>query len=154
MIQDIAPAYLDNAYREISPDASDAVLCFEEDRILAGCDADGESLFFPVPAQVGGKFVYAFSIGEKRFFLALEAERLPEDFPRYSLRELREMRLRATRTFSRSIPRIICGNGMKPADSAAPAGAFWILTGGKERRSARPAETGSIPGSIRRSSSG
>ena len=94
MIQDIAPAYLDNAYREISPDASDAVLCFEEDRILAGCDAGGESLFFPVPAQVRGKFVYAFSIGEKRFFLALEAERLPEDFPRYSLRELREMRLR------------------------------------------------------------
>ena len=93
MIQDIGPMHLDNAYRDVLPEGKETVLCFEKDR--AAVNADDGRLVFPRREQLGedAQCAYAFSLGEKRFFLETGVARAPESFGRYTLHELRGMPL-------------------------------------------------------------
>ncbi len=72
MIQDIAPARLDNAFRDAAAEASDTLVSFENGKILAAYDPEAERLRFPCVGECGdaGEAVYLFSVSGRRFFLA------------------------------------------------------------------------------------
>lgn len=89
MIQDIVPA-LNNAYDpSVTPSVEDAVFSFEGEALLL----HGESHALPLARQLspGLPLTYAFSIGERRFFLALTAVETPAGFTRVGFRELRTL---------------------------------------------------------------
>ena len=87
MIHQIIPG-LDNTYRIFSPDEGDEVFCFEGGKVLAGDSAERP---FPRFGELSGSFTaqYLFSIGDRRFFLAMGKVSAPEG---YSFREVRAVR--------------------------------------------------------------
>ena len=72
MIQDIAPAHLDNAFRDASAEESDTLISFENGKILVAYDPEAERLRFPRFGECGGagEAVFLFSVSGRRFFLA------------------------------------------------------------------------------------
>ena len=93
MIQDIWPERLDNAYRDISPEDGDSVICFCGDRITAR--HEGGRLIFPKRHEIPGnaECVYAFSAAGHSWFLALGSQPVPDGFGSMTLHELRGLPL-------------------------------------------------------------
>ena len=91
MIQDIFPSRLCNSFRSADIGKGDSLLCFDsEGRLLA--DTSGEALRFPAAGEASAeRTVYAFSLDEQRFFLALsEHSCSAEGFGYYGIRQLRD----------------------------------------------------------------
>ncbi len=89
MIQDIAPARLDNAYAFHDAAPADRVLFFGADGSLSVREEDGV-LRFPSAAETGAEgAVYLFAVDGTRFFLAPEGTAMPEGYAGRTLRELR-----------------------------------------------------------------
>ena len=91
MIQDIFPSRLDNSYKPLAPGSGDSLLCFDsEGRLLA--DTSGEVLRFPSVEEASAeRNVYAFSLDEQRFFLALSEHSCSGgSFGYHGIRQLRD----------------------------------------------------------------
>ncbi len=89
MIQDIAPARLDNAYAPRAPGETDSVLFFDsEGRLYAGLEA---GICFPTGRDLPDpRAVYLFSVDESRFFLSFQAPAAA--LPGFEYRTVRELR--------------------------------------------------------------
>jgi len=96
MIQDIEPEKLDNAYHETAPEDYSPVMHFEKEKILASCE-NGRIVFPTYQEMKTSKCVYAFSVGKTSYLLALGPAEGPGKYSRYSLRELRDMKLTGNR---------------------------------------------------------
>ena len=96
MIQDIAPDQMENAYRRKEPTPDSPVMHFRQGKILAVYDETEEAIRFPSFREYPGdpECVYLFSISGKPYFLALSEAGIPENGERYSLQELRGLKLR------------------------------------------------------------
>ncbi len=91
MIQDIAPARLDNAYKPLKALEEDRVLVFDEDGRLY-VRAENGALVFTSGRDAGTDgAVYLFSVDDARFFLAPSGARAPEGFVPRGIRELRDI---------------------------------------------------------------
>ncbi len=91
MIQDIFPSKLDNSFKNLSPDAEDSLILFDnEGRICLG--GSGTEIMFPRCSELkSAASVYLFSLDEKRFFLSLNTDTIKnEGFDFYSIREVRD----------------------------------------------------------------
>ena len=91
MIQDISPSRLDNSFRPRSLEPGDSLLCFDsEGRLLA--DISGGVIRFPAAGEASAdKTVYAFSVDDRAFFIALSEHKCSaEGFEYYTVRELRD----------------------------------------------------------------
>ena len=93
MIQDIYPAHLDNAFRNIQAQAEDPVLCFAEGCVFV--NASGGRLSFPKRRDFAedGECIYAFSAAGRDWYLMYGACEAPDRYEHYSLHQLREMEL-------------------------------------------------------------
>ena len=92
MIQDIIPDRLENAFRDLAPEAEDPALCFQENRIASRLEKG--RLRFPAWNETGrGEGIDAFSVNGQAFFLALGEEAPPAGYDLYSLQELRTLGL-------------------------------------------------------------
>ncbi len=90
MIQDIAPAKLDNSYKPRVPGEEDAVLLFDGDGELYTAAEDGKLRFTSgkdIPAE---GTVYLFSVDDARFFLAAPGTKTC--CPGFEYRTIRELR--------------------------------------------------------------
>lgn len=91
MIHDIYPSRLDNSFACNDICDNDHVMCFSSDgKILV--DARNEKIVFPNGSDaVGAGTVYAFSVDDEKFFIALtEIATSGEEFTYMNLRELRD----------------------------------------------------------------
>lgn len=70
MIQDISPKKYHVEYKNMAAELSDKVLTFTDGKILLKSDAD--EIVFPSAKDISGDLIYAFSIDDERFFLALD----------------------------------------------------------------------------------
>ena len=97
MIQDIFPEQMDNAYRNISPAPDSRVMHFRQGRILAAYDETAELIRFPAfqDFEPSPECTYLFSVSGTSYFLALTEDGAPADGERYSMQELRGLRLRS-----------------------------------------------------------
>ena len=93
MIQDIFPEHLNNAYRNIKPSEEDLVLCFTGNGVFAKISQG--RLSFPARKDFAEECecIYAFSAGERDWFLMYGECEAPEKYECYSLHQLREMEL-------------------------------------------------------------
>lgn len=90
MIQDIFPDKLNNAFSvDFRPEADDTVMHFKGGKVLA---CDDLSVPFPKYSQINRpqKVVYLFSVGEMRYFLALDDEVIPSGG--YIYKDIKKMR--------------------------------------------------------------
>ena len=96
MIQDIYPEQMENAYRKAEPAPDSPVMHFRQGKILAAYDETEEALRFPTFREYpdSPECVYLFSISGKPYFLAPGETGSPESGERYSLQELRGLKLR------------------------------------------------------------
>ena len=90
MIQDIFPSRLDNSFRKIDIKNNDRLLCFDcEGRILV--NIQGGSIVFPSYSKSPCKAVYAFSVDDEAYFIALgEAGCTDASFEYMTVRQLRD----------------------------------------------------------------
>ena len=91
MIQDILPDVLNNHFEPLQPEAGDRVMLFREDRLLTRYDGERHELSFPVWTDFRGDetAVYLFSVSGTRYYLVMDAGKLPEGYELFTLRELR-----------------------------------------------------------------
>ena len=92
MIQDISPSRLDNSFKPLVTEENDLMLCFDsEGRLLCGTE-DGRLRFPTAREAKAERTVYAFSLDEDRFFIALsEYVCTAGGFGLRGIRELRDM---------------------------------------------------------------
>ena len=93
MIQDICPDRLDNSFRAAVPEPGSCILHFDRGGVLARYD--GERLIFPVSQDYPSvtEAIYLFSISGQEFFLAQTLPETAEGWQRYTLQELRKLKL-------------------------------------------------------------
>ena len=97
MIQNILPDVLDNHYENLRPAAGDRTVFFQGDRLLTAYDEKTASFTFPRWGEFSGDetVVYLFSVNETRYFLVLDAQKVPAGFDFYTLWELRAKQQRS-----------------------------------------------------------
>ncbi len=99
MIQDLYPSRFDNRFELRLPLPDSTVLFFRGDAVLAAYDEARGELVFPCRGDFAEDLsaVYAFSIDDRPFFLALRDTRAPEGFRLCAVRELRSLPLASNR---------------------------------------------------------
>ena len=97
MIQEIGPDRLDNSFHTAVPAPGSCILHFDGSGVLAGYD--GQRLVFPAAEDYAGgaEAVYLFSISGKEYFLARTAPDRTEGWQRYTLQEMRKLKLSGNR---------------------------------------------------------
>ena len=73
MLQDLAFGRLENEYRPVPPQGTDAVLCFRDNALLTKKLPDG-TLAFPRVSQFSGEMRYLFRLHGVNYYLAGEPE--------------------------------------------------------------------------------
>lgn len=98
MIQDIFPHVLHNEYHpQAVPAPEDAVLCFRDEAVLLRPDAS-----FPQVRELGQRdYRYLFCLDDRRYFLLLDPENIPQGLTYQGVRQLRrEQRLPRAEMFA------------------------------------------------------
>ena len=106
MIQDIAPSVFNNHFEKHDSSDCDTALFFSDKGFLCRYAEKERKIIFPVwkdfPEAVekngpAVKAVYLFSIDSQKYFLIQQAEKLPEGFSFYDLKELRRLPLNSNK---------------------------------------------------------
>ena len=92
MIQDIAPAKLDNSFHPVSPSPDSTVLLFRQNALLCGYDAQEGTLRLPCSRELPQlcELTYLFSIDSQSFFLMQSAKEI--SLPDYDMHSMQDVR--------------------------------------------------------------
>ena len=94
MLQDLAYGRLENEYKPVPPEKTDAVLSFREGTLLVKKLPNG-NLDFPRVSQLGGELQYAFRLHDVNYFLRQE----PAGEGEFTYIPVRQLRYEAGNTF-------------------------------------------------------
>ena len=94
MIQDIYPEKLINHFIPQEPAPESSVMVFRSGKLLVHHDEQNGGLIYPERKQFPAETqtVYLFTVGEKRYFLAMDAETVPDGYEWYTMQELRMLK--------------------------------------------------------------
>ena len=91
MIQDIAPARLDNSFRQCEAQQGDRILLFDDSGRMHACVREGVLCFPEAPEAPASGAVYLFSVDGTRYFLAGKDRNDSLDgYGLFTIRELRD----------------------------------------------------------------
>ncbi len=95
MIQDILPSKLDNSFRNVQPQKGDKVIAFRSETLLTAVDPDTNELSFPDWSSFSAdtRHIYIFSIDEQRYFMAFDAQEVPEGFDYQPMSDIRRLKM-------------------------------------------------------------